>query len=733
MLALYILARLSRGNVILPPTIMLGALWLPTVGYALSTLFSGADIGTSLFGEGFSPDTLGFMVVASTLGTLTALALRRPEHYRLFMFAAGGLAIFVAVVELCFVVVGQFVPDVIAPATSLVGSLTDLSAFAGLIVIGVLISLRLLTLEQRVRITLYGSGAIALFFLALFNARLELIIVGLVSLGFFVESVMRHAPAHGYDDLEGSAVLAESDSPAASGERSLAAPLATLAVALFFLIGGNLSNSLATALHVSVLDVRPSWQATLGVGKEVYNNSPLFGSGPSTFGLSWLASRDASLNQTIFWNVDFASGIGFIPTSFITTGLIGALLWLLLAGLLLYYGVRSILLRSTSDPYLRFVTIFAFAGALYLGTIAVGSNAGPLLLAFLFVFLGLFASVLRYAPQKTQWGIIFARSPRIGFVIVFGLTLVLLASIAAAYLVVERYLANIELASASRALVAGDTTRARVAADRSLSFADSSEIERLHAQISQAEMRKIASDTTLSATAASQAFQQTLARGITAAVTATRLGENDYRNWMALGDLYAAVVPLGVEGAYNNAKSAYEKAESLNPTSPIIPYAKAQLEIAAKNAVAAKTNLTRAITLKQDYVPAIFLLSQLEVATGNVTEALAAAEAAAYFTPNDPGVLFQVGILRAGMGDTIGATEALAAAVAADASFANAHYFLAALYAKQGEYAKAAASLAAIAALGEENAAIVAPLIQTLGEGKNPFPANLLSASPPGL
>ena len=732
-LALYILARLSRGNIIVPPSVMLGALWLPTIGYALSTLFSGTNTGTALFGEGFSPDTLGFMLMVSMLGTLTALTLRRPEHYRLLLLTAGGLALGVAVIELGFVIVGQFAPNLISPATSLVGSLTDLSAFAGLVVIGVLLSLRLLTLPRRARIALYGSGAISLFFLALLHARLELVIVGVVALGLFVESVMRQAPANNDTDLEEGMVLAESEVVVEDGERSLAAPLATLAIALFFLIGGNLSNSLATALNVSALDVRPSWQATLGVGQEVYRTSPLFGSGPSTFGGAWLSARDASLNQTIFWNVDFTSGIGFIPTSFITTGLIGALLWLGLFALLLYYGARTILLNTTRDPFLRFVTVFAFAGAVYLGIVALGAAAGPIMLALLFVFLGLFASVIRYAPRKTQWGIIFARSPRIGFVIVFGLTLVLLASIVAAYVVVERYLAQIEFANASRALAAGESSSARVAADRSLALADSSEVERLHAQISQAEMRSIASDTKLSAAAASQAFQQALSRGITAATAATRLGPNDYRNWMALADLYAVVVPLGVEGAYENAKSAYEKATTLNPTSPIIPYAKAQLEIGAKDAVAAKSNLTAAIALKQDYVPAIFLLSQLEVATGNVAEALAAAEAAAYFTPNDPGVLFQVGILRASTGDTARAIEALAAAVTVDTKFANARYFLAALYAKQGSYEKAVSELEALAELGEENAVVVAPLIQSLLQKKNPFPANLLSASPPTL
>src|ERR1700755_530409 len=40
-LALYILARLTRGNIIVPPAALLGAFWLVPLAYLLSTLFSG--------------------------------------------------------------------------------------------------------------------------------------------------------------------------------------------------------------------------------------------------------------------------------------------------------------------------------------------------------------------------------------------------------------------------------------------------------------------------------------------------------------------------------------------------------------------------------------------------------------------------------------------------------------------------------------------------------------------
>ena len=133
---------------------------------------------------------------------------------------------------------------------------------------------------------------------------------------------------------------------AEEGRRSLVLPLALLAISLFFLIGGTLGGALANALHINVLNVRPSWQSTFDVAQKVYTKTPVFGSGPGTFGAEWLKYRDASLNSTAFWNVDFTSGIGFIPTSLVTTGIVGAVAWIGLIVLLVVLGSRMLVLRA---------------------------------------------------------------------------------------------------------------------------------------------------------------------------------------------------------------------------------------------------------------------------------------------------------------------------------------------------------------------------------------------------
>ncbi len=729
-LALYILARLGRGNVVLPPFTLLGALWLPVVAYALSAIFSGSLFTNALWGSSLEPDTLGFMLIATCLGTLTVLALRRSEHYRSFLHVGAWVFGVLVALQALIVVVGQFAPNTISPAFSVIGSFEDLALFLGLGVIGILITLRELNLSQRTHSVFMAVLATSLALLAVANSPLTWTLVALISLGFFVEAIMQRKSKSSDSDLDDATIMAETPLEADEGRRSIVVPLSVLAVSLFFVVGGTLGSALANTLNVNVLNVRPSWQSTLDVGQKVYATAPVFGSGPGSFGVEWLKHRDAALNSTVFWNIDFTSGIGFIPTSFVTTGLVGILAWIGFLALFIVLGLRMLILRAPEDPFVRHVAVFSFVAALYLFITAIFSLPNTIILTLAFVFAGLFVSTTRFAERGQQWGIVFSRSPRLGFLIVFSLTILLLGSVATAYSLVGHYIATSELAKSRVAFSTGNFDAANAAAQNSIFFSPSAAAYQIQAGIASLQLDRIAASSTMSTAAAQQAFQSTLSGGINAALTATRLVPPDYQNWFVLGNLYAKAVPLGVTGAYDSAKTAYEKARTLSPSNPQIPYILAQLEVANKNIKAAKDDLKAAIALKQDYTDAIFFLSQLEVRDGNVKEALTAAIAAAYFTPNNPNILFQIGILSAAEGDFPGAASALSAAVAANPQFANARYFLAAVDAKLGNIPAALAQIQAVANMSNENADALASQLKALEAGKNPFPANLLSVAP---
>ncbi len=731
-LALFILARLTKGNIIVPPLALLGSLWLVPIAYLLSSLFAPEGFMTAFFGAELEPDTLGFMLILALSATLVALMFRRTPQYKTFFKAGTVVMGLVVVSEVIFFILSHVMPNTISTTANLIGSFSDLGMLMGLTVAMLLIAGRFLNITGKTRIALWVMGGLSLLVLAAVNSILLWALVALVALGLFIEAILRRRTTVEDGDLEGITTLSEEndmENESSVENRPLVAPLVTLALALFFMIGSStIGSALSTGLGVNVLDVRPSWASTFTVGSHTYASSPIFGSGPNTFGQQWLKFRDRSLNQTIFWSVDFNSGIGLIPTSFVTEGLLGALAWIAFLGLFIVLGLRALLFRAPADPEARFVSVASFVGALYVFALMVFNFPGPVVLLIGFALAGLFVSSLRYSGERQEWGLIFARNPRIGFLIVFGLTLLLLGSVAAGYVVVERYLAETEYTQAAVALSKNDLTSAANHINHSLAFAPTDRTYQLAAQIGLTQMSKIAADTTLTPAQAQQQFQSALTQSVQAAMTATKLGANNYQNWVTLGQVYSSVVPLNITGAYDNAKSAYQHAQTLNPTNPTLLYVLAQLEISQKNNDAAEADLNQAISLKGDYTQAIFLLAQLKAQEGKAKEALQAAEAAAYFSPNDPSILFEVGLLRSANGDANGAIAALSQAVQLNPQYANARYFLGVLYSTTGQFDKAIDQFQAIGGLSAANAAAVAPDIAQLRNKVNPFPPSRLGA-----
>lgn len=723
----FVVARLVRGSLVIPPLALLGTAWLVPIAYGLSALFSGESLSRAFFGVELEPDTLGFMILLALLATLAALVLRKAGDYKA-LFLTIGVGIGVALLAQVAIIVASRLEMGVSPTLTTIGAFTDLGMLAGLAILLSLMAMRFLTLGGRTKIALFVGVVLSLVMLMFVNAVLVWILVALVSLGLFIEAILRRR-GHVEDlELVGVATIAPDDVAVPEGERrGLAAPLVVLLVSLFFLIGGsNIGNSIAASLGINTIDVRPSWQSTFGVGSHTYALSPLFGSGPGTFGEQWLLYRDRALNDTIFWNVDFGSGIGAIPTSFVTTGVVGVIAWLIFIAFFLYSGIRTLLFRLPEDAFLRFTSLASWSGAAYVLVLAFFATPGPVMLALGFISLGVFVSSIRHGKGRSEWGLVFSKSPRVGFAIVFTLTLLLLASVGAVYVVLERYMSTLAYGEASVVLAAGDLDKAEAALGRSITLAPSERAYRLATNIGVERMRRVVADTTLSPTVAQEQFQAALTASVNAGSEATRLGATNYQNWAVLGGVYQSVVSLNIDGSYEEAKKAFEKAIALNPSSPVLPYILAQIEITKGNGQAAETQLLQSVAMKRDYIPAILLLSQLEIQLGKASEALQAAEAAAYFAPNEPSVLFQVGLLRSGTGDTAGAIAALARAVEINPQYANARFFLGAFLSTQGKYDEALKEFRAVAALSEENAAAIATDIALLEEGKNPFPLSRL-------
>lgn len=729
-----IVVRLREGRIGVPTSLVVAGGWLVALAYTASALFASDNLVPSFIGQRFEVDTAVFVVVMALLLTIVPLIVRTKERVTQLFLAVWAAAIVLALYQVSrfFFGVDFLSFDIFTSSTSnLVGKWNDLGIFFGLVAIMTLMSIDLLPFGRGLKIALAVLLAATLLVLAVVNFTPVWVALGLVSLGLFIQGFLQtrfakqqsaSAPQNTEYGTEQSisepVEVTQSPRPRVSG-----ASLVVLIVSLIFVLqGGTFGNFLSGLFNVAQVEARPSWATTIDIAGEVYKQSPVFGSGPNSFAEEWALHKPSEVNVTVFWNVDFTAGIGLIPTSFVTTGGLGALAWLALFLAILYTGYRGLISRPAEDKTAYILSIISFVIAVYLWALSIVYVPNVVMYTLTFLFTGVFVGILRFSGAGVrERGINFADNPRLGFVTVLLLTVVLIGTVVGAYSVGKQYAAATSFQRSVVELnINGDIDAASSFLDAAVRLGASDAQYRFATQIGLVRLNQIVNDTVTPLQERQTAFQQVLGTTIRNGQLATEVNPHNYQNWLALGQVYQAVVPLQIQGSYDSARDAYTRAAELAPTNASLALSRAQLEVAQGNADTAREQLERTVELKPNYTDAIFLLSQLQIQAGQVFEATRSVESATLLDPNNEVLFFQLGLLRYNVNNDEGAIAALERAVGLNNQYSNARYFLGLAYFRQGRVNDAIEQFEVVQTFNSENTE-VASILENLRAGNDPF------------
>jgi tetratricopeptide (TPR) repeat protein len=218
-------------------------------------------------------------------------------------------------------------------------------------------------------------------------------------------------------------------------------------------------------------------------------------------------------------------------------------------------------------------------------------------------------------------------------------------------------------------------------------------------------------------TAQQQQFQNAISAALNASTLAISLKATDARNWQMLADVYAALSVLNIEGAKERAFESYKKAEALDPKNPLYVLQKATIEARGGNSEEARRLAMLALQLKPNFTDALYLLSQLDIAEGDIQTAITMTESIISLEASNPGRYYQLGVLYGAVKNTDAAISAFTTAVNLNPSYANARYFLAQQYILKGDTEKAIAELQVVRDLSPDNAT-VSDLIEKIKSGE---------------
>jgi cytochrome c-type biogenesis protein CcmH/NrfG len=172
-------------------------------------------------------------------------------------------------------------------------------------------------------------------------------------------------------------------------------------------------------------------------------------------------------------------------------------------------------------------------------------------------------------------------------------------------------------------------------------------------------------------------FNALTAAALEAASTAIAGRSSDARNWAARADIYTLLARIQIEGAADRAKADYDEAKRRDPQNPYYDFMQATLEAGRNNADGARTLLGLALQKKPNYTEALSALAELDVVSGNLSEAIKTTESILSIEANNPGRYYQLGVLQQANGNNAAAIAAFEDAVTLDPQYANARYLLA--------------------------------------------------------
>lgn len=700
-LILFSLSVLRAGLVRVSFSYALLALWLVAGSALISGLLSG-DITDALIGDLFSIHATAFVALLALVPT-TWVLLRpgKPVVMRTYILLAVSTIVLVVfhILRIIFGVdafsLGVFTSNVATP----VGSWNDFALFLGLVVILSLVALEQLALTKVGRI-LFGVVTLgALFMLAVINFFTVWLVLALASLVMIVFTLGRDR------SLDTQLPLMGAETQKTHTAASLVHAFTVFLVSVLFVIGGStIGAGIMKLTGINYVEVRPSFEATADITRSVYSEDVLLGIGTNRFTDAWRMYKDTSINGTVFWNTDFNAGSGYIPTFFVTTGILGGVLWLAFIGLYAATGARRLLMPSHSgDRVWYFVALSSFLSALYIWGISLVYVPGAVVLLIGALQTGISLHAFSVLKGDEGRAVAVAGNRRARFALTLVTVVIIIGSIGILYAAGRHYSAIYTFNASIQAMQSGEPIEAleeRVAAAFQLFSSDI-----FARRVAEYQLARMNSLVTLPepTEAEQQQFSNAVSLGINAANVAIENDADDPANVAVLGNIYSVLASVGVEGAYDRAVEYLSRARELNPKNPLPILERAILEARSGNIEDARTYINEAIALKSNFVEAFFLLSQIEIATGNVDAAVRSTQATITLEPQNPARYYQLGILERARNNTQAAVVAFENAISYDENFANARYHLALAYDELGRSADAKIQLEYVLRLNPGN------------------------------
>ncbi len=706
---------IKERRIVLPPKTIFWTSILIVLSASISALNS-IQIGKSFLGQGFEIETVAFIATLFLAGLLSyTIIVRRPDRSVVVYVGMVVSFLILYIFQSLRLVFHDFMSlSIFSSITgSLIGSWYNLGLFAVVVMTISLLAINMLSLSRIMKIAYWILSILAFVAIVVVdNSQIWI----MTALTFAILTV--------YCSLNKSHLFG---GVAVSFFKRIAwMPLVVciLAVVMFYQ-SPNIVRPVLQKINVGYSEIRLPWQLTLDVTASSIKSYPLLGVGPNHFAEAYLAFKPVSINSSNAWGTEFSSGFGFISTFVATQGIVGTILWILF---LVFLGVISVkvLTNLPQEKEKKYIIVSSFASIMFLWFMAIIYVPSHSILYLTFILTGIFigASVsygtlsTKTVPCKTN-GIMYKIFTPI-------ISLLILIAVIWGLIYIKKTVAFFYFATGVKQLsVSRDAKLADMSFTKALSFDASDIYWRAKVETSLVEIRNLAVTVTANTPASTsetvvKEMVNTLNKGVMYANNAIKIDPTNYYNYLSLARAYEIGISINMSDAYDNAVKAYTEAINRNPYNPSIYLSLANLQANNNKLDDALKTSGVALQVKNNYLDAVFLLSKIYAAKGDLPNAITAAKVATQLNPNNSLLLFQLGILDYNYKDYKGAIEALTQAIKIQSDYANAKYFLGLSEARLSHTNEAIVQFEDLANTNPDNEEIKL-ILENLKEGKSIF------------
>jgi tetratricopeptide (TPR) repeat protein len=712
------LNAVKEKKLVLPPKTIFWTSLLVVASLIVSALVS-IHADKSLFGQGFESNTVSF-IATLFLGALVAFALVQKRLERAVVLYVGIFASYFIIflyhgLRLLFGVKFASFAIFQSQASGMLGSWFNIGTFSLVIALISLCAIVFLSLSKRMKIVYWLLMILGVIVAFVVNNTYAWGAAFLVLLGLTVFLSIKRIRSQNFGFVGALKYIAW-------------LPLIACVIAgVFYLKGATMVAPVSKALNISYSETSLPWQYTLDVTSGAIKYNPMFGIGTNHFSDAYLNWKPDAVNQTDAWNIEFTTGFGLIPTLIAEQGFVGSILWTLF---FIFLGVigANVMKKLNDDPSLRFIVISSYISSVFLWLITLVSVPSHVILFMTFIMTGIFVGASINGGAIKPLSIL----PKTGFrskLLIVGLIMAIIIALLWGVIYVKKVVALSYFGAGVKHLTVQNDPDLAMA-----SFASAYNVDHLDvylqgkveagiakANIIGAAVTKATNEkNTSSREILTKQFADVLNASLTDARAAIAYDRSDYYNYLSEARVSELANSLKMQNAYDNATTAYTQAINLSPKNPSIYLSLAKLEVGQEKLDDAMKALGAALQVKSNYLDAVFVLSQVYAAKGDLGNAIIAGKFATELNPQNAQVFFQLGLLQYNNKDYESAVQSFATSTLLQKDYANAQYFLGLSYARVGKTTEAIDQFTSLSTSNPDNQEVLT-ILKNLNAGKSIF------------